>query len=68
VRKVNGKFSAGDFVELCALDGEIVGRGRVSFSAAEVGKIKGRKSSEIAAILGRPAPGAVIHRDRLAVY
>lgn len=68
VRKVHGKFAAGDFVEVCALNGEIVGRGRVSYSAAEIEKIKGRKSSEFAAILGRPGPGEVIHRDRLVVY
>ena len=68
VRKVQGKFVAGDFVELCGPDGEIVGRGRVSYASTEVEKIKGRKSSEIAAVLGREGRGEVIHRDRLAVY
>jgi len=68
VRKVHGKFAAGDFVELCGPSGEIVGRGRVSYSSAEVERVKGRKSGEIAAILGRSGPGEVIHRDRLAVY
>ena len=37
VRKVQGTFAAGDYVELCAPDGEIVGRGRVSYSSTEVG-------------------------------
>lgn len=68
IRKVHGRFAAGDFVEVCAPDGEIVARGRVSYSAAEIERIKGRKSGEFAAILGRRGPGEVIHRDRLAVY
>jgi glutamate 5-kinase len=68
VRKVQGSFAAGDFVELCGEDGEVIGRGRVSYAAAEVDKIKGRKSGEIPALLGRTGPGEVIHRDRLAVY
>jgi glutamate 5-kinase len=68
VRKVQGVFAAGDFVEICDAAGEIVGRGRVSYSAAEVAKIMGHRSGEIPAVLGRTGPGEVIHRDRLAVY
>jgi glutamate 5-kinase len=68
VRKVHGRFAAGDFVEVCAPGGEIVGRGRVSYSAEEVEQIKGLKSAQIAATLGRKGPGEVIHRDHLAVY
>src|SRR5690606_36306457 len=68
VRRVQGTFAAGDFVELCAPDGTIVGRGRVSYSSEEVDAIKGRRSAEIPALLGRTGPGEVIHRDRLAVY
>lgn len=68
IRRVQGNFAAGDFVELCDAAGEVIGRGRVSYASREVEAIKGRKSSEIAAVLGRKGPGEVIHRDRLAVY
>jgi glutamate 5-kinase len=68
IRKTQGDFAAGDFVELCDEAGEAIGRGRVSYSAEEVAKIKGRKSGEIPGLLGRTGPGEVIHRDRLAVY
>jgi glutamate 5-kinase len=68
IRKVQGTFASGDFVELCDEGGEVIGRGRVSYAAAEVEKIRGRKSAEIPALLGRTGPGEVIHRDRLAVY
>jgi glutamate 5-kinase len=68
VRKVKGVFEAGDFVEICDLKGEIVGRGRTAYGSGDVEKILGRKSGEIADILGRAGPGHVVHRDKLAVY
>jgi glutamate 5-kinase len=68
IRKSQGDFAAGDFVELCDEAGEVIGRGRVSYSAVEIGKIKGRRSGDIPGLLGRTGPGEVIHRDRLAVY
>src|SRR5690606_36720476 len=39
IRKAQGDFAAGDFVELCDESGEVIGRGRVSYSAAEVDRI-----------------------------
>jgi glutamate 5-kinase len=68
VRKVKGNFEVGDFVEICDLKGEIVGRGRTAYASGDVEKIRGRRSGEIAALLGRPGPGHIVHRDRLAVY
>ena len=68
IKKVRGTFEPGDFVEVCTLEGEVVGRGRAAYSSADVEKIKGEKSARIAEILGRKGPGEVIHRDRLVVY
>lgn len=68
VKKSRGHYRAGDFVEICTLDGEVIGRGRSGYSSAEVQKIKGRKSFEIAALLGRSGPGEIIHRDHLVMY
>jgi len=68
IKKVRGTFEPGDFVEICTLKGEVIGRGRTAYSSADVGKIKGRKSGEITEILGRKGPGEIIHRDRLVVY
>jgi glutamate 5-kinase len=68
VKKVRGVFEPGDFVELCDLDGDLIGRGRVAYSSRDVDRVKGRKSAEIAGILGVKGPGEIIHRDRLVVY
>jgi glutamate 5-kinase len=68
IREVKGHFQPGDFVELLSPEGEVIGRGRTSYSADEVRKIQGLKSGRIAEILGRKGPDEVIHRDRLVVY
>jgi len=68
VKKVRGNVEPGDFVEICTLDGDVIGRGRAAYSSVDVDKIKGQKSSGIAEILGHKGPSEIIHRDRLVVY
>lgn len=68
ISAVTGSFNAGDIVEIADGRGKPIGRGKVSYSAAEVKRIQGKKSNEIAAITGRKGPGEVIHRDHLVIY
>jgi glutamate 5-kinase len=58
---VEGEFEPGDAVEVVT-DGEVVGKGIVNFSAAELGRVKGMKTGEVRAVLPRAAEEAV-HRD-----
>ena len=68
VREIRGNFKSGDFVEICNPEGEVIGRGRSAYSAAEVERIRGQKSHRIAEILHRPGPDEVNHRDQLVMY
>jgi glutamate 5-kinase len=68
IKECKGSFKAGDFVEVCALDGEVIGRGRTAYPSADVALIKGQKSSRIAELLGRKGPDEVIHRDQLVIF
>jgi glutamate 5-kinase len=68
VREIKGKFKSGDFVEICTPQGEVIGRGRTAYSAAEVQLILGQKSHRITEILNRKGPDEVIHRDQLVIY
>lgn len=68
VRDIRGNFKPGDFVEICGPAGEVIGRGRSSYSAAEVRLIRGQKSGRIPELLGRKGPDEVIHRDQLVIY
>jgi glutamate 5-kinase len=61
VTGVEGAFAAGDAVEVVC-DGDVVGKGIVNYSAAELARIKGLKSTEVAARIPDAAEEAV-HRN-----
>jgi glutamate 5-kinase len=67
VRRVDGQFGRGDAVRILAVDGTEVGLGLVAYDAADARKIAGRKSSEIAAILGFSGRDEIVHRDDLVL-
>jgi len=64
---VSGKFNIGDAVSCVNLKREEFARGLVSYSAEELNKIKGLKTSEIEATLGYKYFDEVIRRDDLVV-
>jgi glutamate 5-kinase len=62
---VEGDFAAGDAVEVVC-DSELVGKGIANYSAAELGRIKGMKSAEVAELLPNAEEEAV-HRDHFVL-
>jgi glutamate 5-kinase len=62
-----GQFERGDTVSVLAPDGGEVARGIVAYSDADAGRIIGRKSSEIEALLGFRGRAEMIHRDDLVI-
>ncbi|MBI5137775.1 MAG: glutamate 5-kinase [Nitrospirae bacterium] len=67
ITAVEGHFEMGEGVSCVGPDGREVARGLTNYGAADVARIKGKKSSEIEAILGQKAYDEVIHRDNLTV-
>ncbi len=67
VTGVRGSFSRGDVVEIFTEDGHLVGRGITAYSAQELRKIQGCRTSEIESILGYRYSDEVIHRDEMIV-
>ncbi|ORJ58706.1 glutamate 5-kinase [Geothermobacter hydrogeniphilus] len=67
ISAIEGRFERGDAVRLCDLQGLEVARGIVNYAEAELQQILGRKSSEIAAILGYKYGDEVVHRDNLVL-
>ncbi|MDI6726939.1 MAG: glutamate 5-kinase [Smithellaceae bacterium] len=64
---VEGDFSAGDPVTCVDQAGTPLARGLANYSADEIRKIKGLKTSLIEQVLGYKDYDEVIHRDNLAV-
>lgn len=67
VTKVSGEFAAGDAVACLDSVGRVVARGLINYSASDMAKICGLKTSEIEKRLGYKYYDEVIHRDNLVV-
>jgi len=67
VVRVEGQFQRGDTVRICNGEGQEIARGLSRYGAASLEKIRGRRSEEIAAILGYENSPEVVHRDDLVV-
>ena len=61
-----GEFEAGDAVEV-RVGERALAKGIVQYRAAELGRIRGRHSREIAELLGECPSESVIHRDDLVL-
>jgi glutamate 5-kinase len=62
-----GRFDRGDTVSVLSAAGVEVARGIIAYSDADAARIMGRKSSEIAELLGFRGRDEMIHRDDLVL-
>lgn len=67
VTEITGDFGRGDLVAICDEEGREIGRGLVNYSAEEMLKIKGHKTSEIRRIIGEAPYKVAVHRDHLVL-
>lgn len=67
IRDVEGRFGKGSVLNIRALDGTLIGRGLCEYSSDEIRSIRGRRSAEIAKLLGEKGADEVIHRDNMVV-
>ncbi|MGZ6195950.1 MAG: PUA domain-containing protein, partial [Candidatus Binataceae bacterium] len=64
---VAGYFKSGDCVSLLDHEGVEFGRGLVNYPAADILKVKGRRSNDISRTLGYKVADEIIHRDNFAL-
>ena len=67
VKAVEGTFARGEPVKVLGPDGSEIARGLVNYSADEVRRLAGKKSAEIAEILGRRDYEEIVHRDNMVL-
>ncbi|MES1983846.1 MAG: glutamate 5-kinase [Pseudomonadota bacterium] len=67
VRTVTGTFARGDVVDIVAEDGRVLARGLAEYDSGDAVKIAGRRSEDIAAILGDVPRSVLIHRDHMVL-
>lgn len=67
VKRAEGSFGRGDAVIIRAADGRELGRGLSAYTRNEADRILGKKSSEMAEILGYETSPELVHRDDMAL-
>jgi glutamate 5-kinase len=67
VTAARGRFDRGDTVSVLSADGAEVARGIIAYSDADAARIMGRRSAEIADLLGFRGRDEMIHRDDLVL-
>lgn len=67
ITAAEGDFARGDPVAVRDAEGRPLAQGLVEYTAAEIERIKGRRSDELEALLGYAPRTAVIHRDHLVL-
>lgn len=67
VRQVSGVFHRGDPVLIRGPSGAALAQGLARYDSTDAARIAGRRSEEIAAILGGNIRAALVHRDDMAV-
>ena len=65
ITEVAGSFPKGANVAIIGPGGEQIARGLVNYSADEIDRIKGLKSSQIAKVLGERPYAEVVHRNNM---
>jgi glutamate 5-kinase len=64
---VEGEFAVGDPVVCFDSTGKLFAKGLVNYSAADIDRIKGLRTSRIEQVLGNKPYDEVMHRDNMAV-
>jgi len=67
VVRVEGDFARGDVVAICSAGGSSVARGLSNYSAADVERIRGKRTADVRALLAEAAYDEVVHRDNLVI-
>ncbi|HPN84636.1 MAG TPA: glutamate 5-kinase [Victivallales bacterium] len=67
IKSAEGDFKRGDTVDIYSISGDIIGKGLSNYSALEVLKMSGRKSSEAKSVLGYQGDDEIVHCDNMTI-
>lgn len=67
ILRVEGNFEEADLVRICNNKNVEIARGLTNYTADQLLKIKGRKTSEIEKVLGFKTSDEVVHRDNMVI-
>jgi len=65
--RIEGRFARGDVVDIVGPEGEAIARGLIEYDAVDAGRIVGRRSDALEAILGYAPRSTLVHRDHMVL-
>ncbi len=66
-QRVSGKFARGDVVDVVNTEGETIARGLTEYDVADAARICGKRSAELAQLLGYAPRAALVHCDHMVL-
>jgi glutamate 5-kinase len=63
----SGVYARGDVIDIAGPDGAIVARGLAQYDSSDAERIIGKRSDEVAALLGGTPRAAMVHRDYMVL-
>jgi len=67
VTTVSGRFVRGDVVDIVNTQGQPIARGLTEYNSADAQNIAGKRSEDVAALMGTATRPALVHRDHMAM-
>jgi glutamate 5-kinase len=67
VASVEGVFARGDVVDIVTPDGRVIARGLCEYDSDEAAMVAGKRSEDIATLLGHLPRSVLVHRDHMAM-
>jgi glutamate 5-kinase len=67
ITATSGAYARGDVIDIAGPDGAIIARGLAQYDSGDAEKIIGKRSEDVAALLGGTQRAAIVHRDHMVL-
>ena len=67
ITATSGAYARGDVIDIAAPDGAIIARGLAQYDSQDAERIIGKRSEDVAALLGGSPRAAIVHRDHMVL-
>ncbi len=67
ITATSGSYARGDVIDISAPDGTVIARGLAQYDSADAERIIGKRSEDVAALLGGSPRAAIVHRDHMVL-
>ncbi len=67
ITATSGAYARGDVIDIADADGHVIARGLAQYDSSDAEKIIGKRSEDVAALLGGTPRAAIVHRDHMVL-